>query len=64
MDARTLKQFQYDTIERVYQLADEVAMLGGSTDLKYVTSEVRRLTKAITAELEGIEEIVKEYHEI
>lgn len=64
MDIKTLKQFHYNTIERLYQLIDEASLIAGSTDLDFVSSEVKRITKALAAELEGIDESVKEYHNI
>ncbi len=64
MDIKSLKQYQYDSIERLYQLIDEVSLIVGNTDVESVNSEVRRITKALAVELEGIDESVKEYNNI
>ena len=64
MDIKSLKQYQYDSIERLYQLIDEVSLIVGNTDVESVNSEVRRITKALALELEGIDESVKEYNNI
>ena len=64
MDITTLRKFQYDTIERLYRLIDESVLLTATTDVKETSNEVRRITKALTAELEGMEEVVKEFNDI
>ena len=64
MNSNQLVTFQSQTIERIYQLVDELAMLSGQTDLQHVAKETRHLSRAIAAEIEGIEESVKEYHGI
>ena len=64
MDIKSLKQYQYDSIERLYQLIDEVSLIVGNTDVESVNSEVRRITKALAVELEGIDESVKECNNI
>jgi predicted PolB exonuclease-like 3'-5' exonuclease len=64
MDIKSLKQYQYDSIERLYQLIDEVSLIVGNTDVESVNSEVKRITKALAVELEGIDESVKEYNNI
>ena len=64
MDIKSLKQYQYDSIERLYQLINEVSLIVGNTDVESVNSEVRRITKALAVELEGIDESVKEYNNI
>lgn len=64
MDIRTLEKFHFDTIERVYKLVDELSEISGSTDIKVVSNEVKRISRAISAELEGMDESVKEYHNI
>ena len=64
MDIKSLTKFQRDTIERMYAVVDESVLLVGNTDLKVVSSEVRRLRRALEAELEAIEESVKEHHNL
>jgi predicted PolB exonuclease-like 3'-5' exonuclease len=64
MDIKSLKQYQYNSIERLYQLIDEVSLIVGNTDVESVNSEVKRITKALAVELEGIDESVKEYNNI
>lgn len=64
MDIKELNKYQYDSIERLYQLIDEVSLLVGNTDVESVTSEVKRITKALAVELEGIDESVKEFNNI
>ena len=56
MDIKSLKQYQYDSIERLYQLIDEVSLIVGNTDVESVNSEVKRITKALAVELEGVAE--------
>lgn len=64
MDIKELNKYQYDSIERLYQLIDEVSLLVGNTDVESVASEVKRITKALAVELEGIDESVKEFNNI
>ena len=64
MDIKELNKYQYYSIERLYQLIDEVSLLVGNTDVESVTSEVKRITKALAVELEGIDESVKEFNNI
>lgn len=64
MDVTTLRKYQYEAVRRLYELIDEAALMSDSTDLKYVSGEIRRLRRAIEAELEGMEEAVKEFHNI
>jgi hypothetical protein len=64
MNNDSLKKFQYATVERVYKLVDELAEVTMSVDIDYVSKETNRIAKAISAEVEGMEEAVKEYHGI
>ena len=64
MDIKELNKYQYDSIERLYQLIDEVSLLVGNTDVESVASEVKRITRALAVELEGIDESVKEFNNI
>ena len=64
MDYKELAKHQAQSVNRIYNLVDELALVGESTDLEYVSEATKRIARAIEVEIEGIDEAVKEYHGI
>ena len=64
MDYKELAKHQAQSVNRIYNLVDELAFVGESTDLEYVSEATKRIARAIEVEIEGIDEAVKEYHGI
>ena len=64
MDYKELAKHQAQSVNRIYNLVDELAFVGESTDLEYVSEATKRIARAIEVEIEGMDEAVKEYHGI
>lgn len=62
MDYKTLCNHQRKTLSRLYCLVDELELLVESVDTEEVSSRVNTILMAITVEIEGMEEAVKEYN--